>query len=169
MIIELGIRSDHFTLHLQGGWVSKEVCELVDNALKADCWNFRYIGGRQSSLGLLGNEIEILFNFNARREDCQEFVDYLNMILRNKIATGFTVIHASPYDLPDYDNHGGLDLLLEISKETHCEYDPGTWGKPFVFKPENNLQYNQVIELLREFKMKFNNWDYVAGKRDYEV
>lgn len=166
MIIELGRKGNHFALHMQGGWVSREVSTLVENALKADCWNFRYIGGRQSSDGTLGNEIEVIFNIDARREDCQEFVDYLNLIIRLHIPTAFTCIQVSPYELPDYGDKGGLSILCEIAQDTGCEMDPGEWMKPVVFHPHDNLQYNAVIELLLEFKMSFFNWDYKGGKRE---
>lgn len=166
MIIELGKKYNHHALFIQGGWVTDTISDLIENALKADCWNFNYIGGRQSSLCKLGNEIEVVFGINDRREDCQEFVDYLNMIIRPHIPTAFTVIQVSPYDLPEYGDKGGLTILCEIAQETGCEMDPGEWMKPVVFHPHDNLQYNAVIELLLEFKMSFFNWDYKAGKRE---
>lgn len=168
MIVELGKEGNHFVLHLQGGWVSREICTRFEKAMVAECWNVRYIGGRISSLGDLGNEIKMIFNVDGREADCQEFVDYLNLIFRDCMPTGFTTIGVSPYDVPEYNNEGGLTVLREIQKETHCEVDWGEWMKPVTFKPKNNLQYNKVIELLLLFKMSFFNWDYKGGKRDGE-
>lgn len=166
MIIELGKKGNHFGLHLQGGWVTKEISERIENALKATCWNFNYIGGRQSALKEIGNEVKVIFNIDARRDDCQEFVDYLNAICQPVMASAFFTIAVSPYDLPDYNNEGALTLLLEIAKETGCEFDPGEWLQPCTFKPQNNEQYNRVIDLLLAFNMSFFNWDYVGGKRE---
>ena len=165
MIVELGREGNHFILHMQGGWVSREICARLEKAKEANCWNVRHIGGRISSLGDFGNEIKMIFNIDARRGDCQEFVDYLNMIFRDVMLTGFTTISVSPYDLPDYKDEGGLTILQEIQKETGCDVDWGEWLTPVMFKPQNNEQYNRVIELLLEFKMAFFNWDYKGGVR----
>lgn len=166
MIVELGKEGNHFALHMQGGWVTREICERLEIARAADCWNFHSIGGRISNNGALGNEIKLIFSINATREDCQEFVDYLNMIFRDVIPSAFVGISVSPYDIPDYDDVGAMVILREIHKETGCTVDWGDWNKPVVFTPHDNLQYNRVIDLLLEFKMVFHNWDYKGGQRD---
>lgn len=147
---------DKLHIQLEGGWVTTKIVDRVLDALKATCWNFKaetlsvYQSGR-------GNVIDIMIE-EGRANDVQEFCDYLNVILREVIPTAFTEINVSPYSLPEYDNRGGLDLLVMIAKETGCEVDYGEWMKPVVFKPISNVQYAEVTSLLRTFKMTFHNY-----------
>lgn len=167
MKIELGESGNHFELHLQGGWVSREIAEIIERVISCNIWNFHVMGGRQSSLGDLGNEFRYIFNVGAYKSACDEFVDYLNTVCRYRIPTAFTAISVNPYKLKDYDNTGGLTLMLEIAKESGCPFDAGSWNTACKFLPESTTQYNKVIELLRLFKMEFNNWDYVNGVRPW--
>ncbi len=167
MKIELGKCGDHFELHIQGGWVSRKVSEIIENSISSNSWNFRQIGGRQSSLRDLGNELRYIFNVDAMESECQEFVDYLNIALSQYIPTAFTNINVNAYKLKSYDDTGSLTVLLEIAKETGCPFDAGSWGGFCKFMPENTTQYNKVIELLRLFEMEFHNWDYVNGIRPH--
>lgn len=158
MQIKVGKINDQYTLYMYGGWVSKDVCNRVEKALTARCWNFKTIGGRVSQLGELGNEIRVVFSITARETDVQEFIDYLNTILSPIIPTAFTIITVNPYSLPQYGDNGGLTILAEIAKDTGCLMDAGAWMKPVTFHPEDNEQYNNVIELLKTFNMSFHNW-----------
>jgi len=167
MKIELGEVDGHFELHIQGGWVSREISNKIERAIDSNIWNFRYSGGRQSPLADLGNEFRYIFNIDANESACDKFVDYLNTILRDHIPSAFAVINVNPYKLKDYDDSGSLTLMLEIAKETGCPFDAGSWISACSFMPENTTQYNQVIDLLRLFKMEFNNWDYVNGVRPW--
>ena len=148
-------KDDNLRIQLEGGWVTEEIVDRVLNALKSPCWNFKaetlscYHKGR-------GNVIDILVE-QGRPTDVQEFCDYLNVIIRPVLPTGLIEIGVSPYNLPDYDNAGGLAVLMMIAKETGCDVDYGAWLKPVTFKPDSNVQYNAVIEHLRLFKMTFDN------------
>lgn len=143
-------------ISMSGGWVSDTVRNYVHTALKAQCWNFipKYAIDQREDFG---NTIAICIE-NGRDTDVQEFCDYLNVILREAILPVFTEISVSPYSLPEYDDRGGLDLLRMISQETGCPVDWNEWMKPIVFKPISNVQYNDVIALLRTFQMKFHNY-----------
>lgn len=159
MRIKLERNADQqLTLYLYGGWVSREVVKKVFEVLNDWNWNFTWMGGRPDALWELGNEIKIVFGAETSEIEVQKFIDVLNGVLMSVIPTGFTTIQVSPDKLPEYGDRGGLDVLIEIAKETNCDVDYGSWLTPVTFKPEDNVQYTQVLNLIRTFDMQYNNW-----------
>lgn len=156
MEIQFVKRGTEHEIQMSGGWVTDKVCAYIRTALNASCWNF--VANASVGYHVDGGNAVTISTVGARDGDVQEFCDYLNIILREIIPTAFTEINVSPYHLPEYNNQGGLDLLCMIKQETGCEVDFGEWMKPIVFKPISNVQYEEVISLLRTFQMTFHNY-----------
>lgn len=152
--------NDTLVVFMQGGWVSKFVVDRVKQVLAIPSWNCEVTADISNPVQTLGNEVKLtLANPSGVTESgFEEMVEYLNIFLKGHIGSGFTTIGVDPYKLPDYDNAGGLTVLSEISKETSCPMDPGSWGTAVTFKPEDNVTYNKVIELLKEFNMTYHNF-----------
>lgn len=153
-VVEDGVH--HLTI--QGNWVSEAVATHIRNSLNKNFWNCRYTGGLIGGLQVIGNRFELVFSKSSPESGIAELCEYIEQTIRPMIPRAFLTINVSPYGLPEYGDKGGLTILMEIAAETGCDVDYGEWLKPVTFRPESNVQYNRVIELLNTFKMTHNGW-----------
>lgn len=151
------IASEQYVVDLKGKWVTEILIEKLKKASKIQPGNLnaRFTVATHDR-GLLDNEAYITFPVGSRVSDVAETVEWLDLVLQPVVGSAFTEIGVNIYDIPYTENAGGLTILLEIAKEVGCGYDAGTWRDAPKLYPEDNLQYNQIIDLLQAFGMKYN-------------
>lgn len=146
-------------MNLNGRWVTQPVLErlkaleLRDSFILTSEWTF----GTDKN-GYPNVRIEWLdVKEGVSEKDVRHQTDYIRDHLRAWIGKGFTEILVNPAVNPlNGDNGGGIDTLLMIRDETGCECDFGSWLTPVKFLPESNLEYNEVMDLLNTFEMKYS-------------
>lgn len=146
---------DHYELVIQGAWVTDRIAQHICNTLKHNIWNCRYTGGMQGDLKALGNRFELVFEKSSPESGILELCEYIQQTISNMIPSAFTSIGVNPYSVPEYDDKGGALVIQMISGDTGCSVEWGGWMEAIKFRPESNVQYNQVIKLLKEFKMAY--------------
>lgn len=168
MIIEHVMRNGNYIIELKGGWVTQGIVEAVlrqfsRSELGASA-SIKVNDTTQcvsSSLTLLDNHIFIEINSWVDESLVEQLCDNIQTAIRPVFPTAFRDIMVSPYTVPDYKDSGGLTLVQMIVDELGCGVSWGDWITPITLTPSSNVQYNQVMEYLDMFKLKYHNFKRV--------
>lgn len=150
MQIRSEVRGNTKVVDLRGNWVTPPVQERLD----------RIAGLQQFTRGadITVKEKGLFLEFRPETTDKEQaaLVEYINDNLFMVIGRAFTEIRVSPYHVPNNNNENGLGLLMAIVDETGCDADYGTWNSPVTLKPATSTQYNEIVDLLDTFELRYS-------------
>lgn len=143
------------TFNLKGKWLTGPVIESIHRLCKV------YAFKANASLALdlncaYGPHALITIKESTPELHASYLVNYIKDCLRPFIGRAFTEIAVNPYSNPLNGDTGGIDLIMMIVEETGCDVDYGSWNSCVTLKPTTSTQYNEIIELLQTFELKFN-------------
>lgn len=156
MLIKSEVNENNQTVfNLKGRWITAPVMERLKRI--SNLGQFQY-GAKFSLKEHVPNGPHVTIEFNDTNEEwvTAQLVEYVQDNLRPVIGSAFTEINVSPYHVPSNKNENGLGLLMMIVEETGCDVDYGSWNSAVKLKPTTNTQYNEIIDLLETFELRFN-------------
>lgn len=137
-------------MNLKGNWVTEPVMERLKRiSIRSEFCN-------NASFTVDDKSMIIRFHDDLSEGHIAKLVEFVQDNLRPVIGSAFTVIRVNPYVNPLNGDKGGIDLLMMVADETGCDVDYGTWNSCVTLKPQTSTQYNEIVELLETFEMKFN-------------
>lgn len=156
MLIKSEVNGNNQTvLNLKGRWITEPVMGRLKHI--SNLGQFQQ-GATFSLKEHVQNGPQVIIEFNNTNDTwvTEKLVEYVQDNLRPVIGSAFTEINVSPYHVPANKNENGIGLLQMIVEETGCDVDYGSWGTAVKLKPTTSTQYNEVIDLLETFEMRFN-------------
>lgn len=144
-------------MNLNGRWVTEPVLErlkkleLRDSFTHTSEWTFGV-----DKNGYPNVRVQWLKESEgANVKDVEHQITFIRDHLVSYIGRGFTDIAVDPTVNPLNNNKGSVDTIMLIAEETGCSVDYGSWLTPIRFLPESNVEYNEVMDLLNTFEMKY--------------
>lgn len=147
-------KNNQKVLNLKGRWITPPVMERLKRISNLG----QFLHGAKFSLkehAANGPDVTIEFKETNEAWVTEQLIEYVQDNLRPVIGSAFTEIRVSPYHVPDNKDENGLGLLMMIVDETGCDVDYGSWNSAVTLKPTTNTQYNEIVDLLETFKMRF--------------
>lgn len=150
MKIKAEVRDGVTVLDLRGRWVTAPVMERMVNIASQHSF------ASNCNIALSADGILIKFNPGTYHKVQDLLIEYVQDHLYPVIGRAFTEINVNPYIVPNNKDENGGGLLMMIAEETGCDVNYGSWSTPVTFHPSTSTQYNEVIDLLDTFELKYN-------------